>query len=225
LIGIHLGRNQKLRVGALEEALKQCYDQIGSGSLSDHRNSSEPDSENGDNEKIQYLDSPPDTQETDFSISFEPQMDSIIDPVNVKKTDFTLPTFPISMGRPALHRAASTGNESMICLLLDKGANINVQDSLGQTALHVAIESGSESAVKALLEKNIDANVKDSEGRTGLFQAVQNDNAVLAKLLLEAFVDVNATDVYGNAALHLAVEKGLEQITLLLLAYGADINC
>ena len=137
--------------------------------------------------------------------------------------------FPPSVPRleacpPALHRAASKGNESIARLLLDRGADITMHDHLGQTALHVAARSGREGIFKVLLEKKIDPNIKDSLGRTALFHAVESGSLKVVKGLLDASVDVNLKDMYGTAALHLAVEQASEPLIDMLLTYGADIN-
>ena len=129
-----------------------------------------------------------------------------------------------TLGRTALHRAVCNGNEAIVRLLLERGADIIKQDSYGQTALHIAVEKGCEGLVKVLLEKITDPNLTDSLGRTALFLAVQNENERVTKLLLEASIDVNWRDSIGNVALHIAAERGSEVLTLLLLTYGANID-
>lgn len=125
--------------------------------------------------------------------------------------------------RPALHRAASRGDESMCQLLINRGAEIGKFDGNGSTALHVAVAAGNLAIMRQMLEKN-HANVKDVIGRTALFSAVQSKNETAVQLMLDFKVDIDCRDVLGEVALHLAVEEGSESIVTILLEHGADID-
>ncbi|KAL9065631.1 MAG: hypothetical protein Q9157_007407 [Trypethelium eluteriae] len=220
-------RNQKVRLRALEEAVGKYSEGLLPPTVPDKEipvlpHDSEP--EVADSGICVSNDSPPDETEAAVTGCQFPPMEQSVWPPNPGLNDISLPVPEMELGRPALHRAACRGNTSMTRLLVDKGADITIQDSLGQTALHIAVENGREEIVEILLENNANPNVKDSLGRTALFRAVQLENLEIAKRLLEAFVDVNLKDMYGNAALHFAVERESEPLTLLLLTYGADVN-
>ena len=58
-------------------------------------------------------------------------------------------------------------------LLIENGANINVQDGDGYTALIWAAKNSHTEARKALLEKGDDLNVRDAAGTTKLMRAAQ----------------------------------------------------
>ena len=53
-------------------------------------------------------------------------------------------------GSAALHRAAVSGHEAVVWLLLEKGAEVNVKNKYGSTALHWAAEGGHEAVVRLL---------------------------------------------------------------------------
>lgn len=129
-------------------------------------------------------------------------------------------------GQTSLHRAVCSENESMVRILLDRGADISRKDANGNTALHLAAANkyGSEALVKLLLDESADSNAQDHLGQTALFAAVQNGNEEAVKLLLDSSVDINSKDSMGNVALHYAVEDGAESMVLLLLSHGADID-
>lgn len=192
------GRNQKHRIQALEAAVAQSI------------NGLTPPRE------AMLLD--------DILYEHEPAAapgDRAIDPV---LTDSSPPLLA-DMARTALHRAVCSGNESMVRLLLERGADIAKPDGNGNTALHLAAESGGGELLQLLLEKSADPNAIDYLGRTALFAAVLGENETTTELLLKSpRIDVNAKDLMGNVALHMAVECGSEPLALLLLAHGADIN-
>ena len=89
-------------------------------------------------------------------------------------------------GQTALHIAAFSGNDSMIQLLVGKGADINAiaeaEDS-GGTALHWAAFAGHATSCKLLLELGVDAAVVNQHGRTAKMIAERNGNAGVAALL------------------------------------------
>lgn len=74
-------------------------------------------------------------------------------------------------GARPLHRAAATGSESIVKLLLEQGVAVNAQCNNGSTALHWAAENGNESVVKLLLQKDARVNIQDKKGRTALHLA------------------------------------------------------
>ncbi|KAH6659443.1 ankyrin repeat-containing domain protein [Truncatella angustata] len=129
--------------------------------------------------------------------------------------------------RTALHRAVCNGNDSMIRILLDNGADITKVDENGNSILHLAAECANEETISILLSKGGDPNGKNYLGRTALFSAAQVGNDAAAKALLaqsSPIIDINWRDSAGMVALHLAVDNGFESMTRLLLANGANVN-
>ncbi len=84
-------------------------------------------------------------------------------------------------------------------LLVDKDADLNIQNNEGWTALHMATRySNTESTfetVKLLVEKGADLNIKEEEGWTALHLAAAYSNTEstleTVKLLIDAGADVN----------------------------------
>ncbi|HTF31118.1 MAG TPA: ankyrin repeat domain-containing protein, partial [Flavitalea sp.] len=69
-------------------------------------------------------------------------------------------------GESLLHVAVKSGHLSMVKLLLENGASINIQDESGNTPLHYAAANGKKDTVKYLLEKGVDSalvNVKEQK--------------------------------------------------------------
>ena len=74
-----------------------------------------------------------------------------------------------------LHWAADRGDVEIIELLLEKGSDVNSQDSEGQSALHYACSVGHEPAIQILLKHKIDLDIKDSEGQTAM-DLIENED-------------------------------------------------
>nr|KAG5710146.1 hypothetical protein BaRGS_006665 [Batillaria attramentaria] len=93
-----------------------------------------------------------------------------------------------SKHRTALHFAASQGNELIVKVLLDKGANPNMKDILGNTPMHLGQSS--------LWESN-------TKPRT----AAVTGHVPVVTLLLKAGTDIKAADRFGRTPLNLAKSR------------------
>ena len=73
-------------------------------------------------------------------------------------------------GFPALHIAV-WGNSKLVKLLVDEGANVNVQDKNGDTAMAIATECGQIETVLFLLDNGANPNIRNVNGRSVLGKA------------------------------------------------------
>jgi ankyrin repeat protein len=124
-------------------------------------------------------------------------------------------------GRTALIYASEQGNEALVRLLLDRGADVNAKDGGNVTALHKA-SYGHPSVVRLLLERGADINAEDKGERRPLINAVKNGHDEVSKILIEKGANVNIKDSDGITPLEHAIEGNQESIVRLLLAKGAD---
>jgi len=127
----------------------------------------------------------------------------------------------------ALMKASGNGHEKVVKLLLDKGADVNLQSKYAETALMKASGNGHEKVVKVLLAKG--AEVDQGEGTsdgTALSQAFEEGHEEVVKLLLAKGADANLRDVIGRTILMRALssEDVNEKMVKVLLAGGADAN-
>jgi Ankyrin repeats (3 copies)/NACHT domain/Ankyrin repeats (many copies)/Ankyrin repeat len=127
-----------------------------------------------------------------------------------------------SDGTTVLHEAARSGNEAMVRLLLEKGANLKTKGRRGETVLHVAAWSGNEAMVRLLLEKGANLKTKDRRGETVLHVAAGSGNEAMVRLLLEKGAGLKAKDEDGTTVLHWAAWSGDEATIRLLVEKGAD---
>ncbi len=130
----------------------------------------------------------------------------------------------------ALQRALKNGNEEMVKLLIDNGANINFANSYGQNT-HIlidAIEDNNIDLINLILKYNSDINYKIVYGKfmsyTALMYAAYHGNIDIVKLLIQAQADVNAHNEMGQTALEIAIRHNHENIARLLIENQANID-
>ena len=133
---------------------------------------------------------------------------------------------PVS-GMTALMFAIAKGHDEIIKLLLDNGADVNV-DAHGTTALTGAVAAERNIAViKMLLDKGANVNyiANPESGMTALMFAAFKGHADIVKILLDKGADVNATGKDGMTALRMALlsDKSFAVIKMLL-DKGASVN-
>jgi ankyrin repeat protein len=129
-------------------------------------------------------------------------------------------------GRTPFWSAAWNGNEAVMKLLLEKGADVGSKDTRnGRTPLSWAAKNGHEALVKLMLERGADLESKDTHhGRTPLSWAAENGHEVVVKLLLEKGADVGCKSDSGRTPLGWAAWNGHEAVMELLLK-EADLEC
>lgn len=124
-------------------------------------------------------------------------------------------------GRTALSLAAENGQEAMVKILLENGAEL---DSNGQAVLWWAARYGHDKVVKLLLDKGAKTDSTDDCGQTPLSAAAQKGHEMVVKLLLENGADVNSKVAYGKTALSFAAAEGHITILKLLIENGAKLD-
>ena len=124
-------------------------------------------------------------------------------------------------GNSALILAANDGQDAIVNLLLNRGADTSIKDSEGNgTALLRAVDSGHLPTVKLLL-KYADVACRDDKERGLLHGAAVGGHDEIVALLLRKGLDASPVDLSGSTPLHDASRAGAWAITQLLLNASA----
>lgn len=89
-------------------------------------------------------------------------------------------------GRRALVAAALGGHETVVCQLIEAGADVDAKTKEGQTALMGAAVNGNSRVVNILLSRGADVNLKDGYEFTALMYADGAGKSEVRELLVKA---------------------------------------
>ena len=127
-----------------------------------------------------------------------------------------------------LQIAAYKGNEAVVRLLLDRGADVN-QSSIHSSTLDYAIAEGWEPVVRLLLERGAGVTIEAAspyyglKGLASLILAARAGHVGITKLVLDNGTYPRPRTSYSEAYRE-AIAQGHQSVADLLLAYGADPN-
>ena len=127
-------------------------------------------------------------------------------------------------GEPLIIKAAQKGYPEMVKMLLEHGADIEVQDKDGLTALFSAAYEGHTSVVQLLLNNGADFTARNQYGMTALLWAAWNGYLDTLQVLLDHGEDVDVKDDDGETALMKAAFQGHGNIINVLLERGAAVD-
>jgi ankyrin repeat protein len=111
---------------------------------------------------------------------------------------------------------------SVICLLIDRGADLNAADREGKSALHQASASGIVTLIDLLLDKGASIDVQDKSGKTPLYLAAEECNPAAVARLLARGANSNHRTMHGATPLMSAASGGSKRVVQALLDYEGD---
>lgn len=123
--------------------------------------------------------------------------------------------------RTPLHEAARKGWLEGVNLLLNAGANVNVEDDNGATPLLLAVRASKLAVARRLLQSNASL-ARPRKARLGLLHEASTPE--MAQLLLDAGVAIDEPDVSGATALHHQAKAGRLAMVDFLLRNGAQVH-
>lgn len=123
--------------------------------------------------------------------------------------------------------AASSGNVSLLKLLLDRGANVNAKTQQGEFPLKLAAIGLHKNCVQLLLDRGADVNATDATGQTALaaIMPVVSTPVAGSRPVNPAPVPVGGRFIGGRQMVSGAFKEDLPaEIARLLLDHGAKIQ-
>ena len=129
--------------------------------------------------------------------------------------------------RTPLMTACEYGHVNTVTILIEHGANVNLQDRDGLTAVHYAVR-GSQACeiLSCLMENGADVDAKTFDDCTPLMRAAEIGDTKVATFLIEHGANVDLPDKTGATALYYALKcpGNLCEVMSFLIENGADIN-
>ena len=126
------------------------------------------------------------------------------------------------LGDTPIWIAADSGDQIIVRLLLEWGADPNEVAINRSTALEQAVWRGAEEVVWELLEVGASTNGTGINGRNPLEMAIWNGDVAIVELLLDFGAVCNRDSVGGNSPLILAIESEQLDVISALLDRGAE---
>lgn len=120
-----------------------------------------------------------------------------------------------------LHYCVILNNAKLVKLLLDNGANLNLQDVYGNTSLHYSIIENNVEIFNMLLnhgKNNINLNLWNIDGEIPLHKAILREEIQYVDKLVEKS-NLNIQDKYGNSCLCLLIKFDLWKNYIDILKY------
>ncbi|KAK6518203.1 hypothetical protein TWF506_005362 [Arthrobotrys conoides] len=128
----------------------------------------------------------------------------------------------IDRGCP-LKYAADNGDEKMVALLLQNGANPHLLDQYPTMVFNAAMK-GHISTIQLLLDNGIDIDAKGYNDQTLLAYAASRGHLGIVQLLLDRGANIHAADNKGQTPLWKAALKGQPAVVRLLLERGSGVD-
>lgn len=122
-----------------------------------------------------------------------------------------------------LSNAIIASDEDRVKFLIDKGADVNKQDSQGWTPLANAARQRKDKIAEILIEHGADPNLA-SDGTTPLIAALMRDSVPTIEVLLKHGAKIEEPGTEGYRPLSMAIADSRYDSAKALIEHGADIN-
>lgn len=128
------------------------------------------------------------------------------------------------LGTTPLHEASARGSVKVMQVLLDHGADIDLEDKAQQSPLILASALGKDKSVAFLLDKGAHIQTEGPRNHSPLHSATCGGSTSTVQLLLDRGADPNRPSQYGHTPLYKAISYKRYEVAALLIKHGADIE-
>ena len=125
---------------------------------------------------------------------------------------------------PHKYRELYKNNKNIISLLLEKGANPNLDLPNIETPLRFAVAKKDKDVISLLTEKNADINFVDSKKQTPLHRAILDESENMVNFLLEKGAEINHDVKNIETPLRYAISHDKKNMASHLIKDGATID-
>lgn len=115
------------------------------------------------------------------------------------------------LGKTPLHQSLTGGNDEIINLLIEHGADVNAQDNTGLTPLHIAAWWSVTTRAKILIDHGANVRATDKFGDTPLHTAAMHGRGKMCLFLINSGADTSIKNLDGRTARDLATLQGEEE--------------
>ena len=123
-----------------------------------------------------------------------------------------------------LVEAVGRGDQHIIKLMMDRGANPQGTDRSGNTAVLAAAAQGNLALARKFADLGSDIDRKGGTGFTPLGIAALNGDVRMVQFLIKSGAQLDTRNDNGGSALTNALEAGNYRVADLLLKAGADVD-
>ena len=131
-------------------------------------------------------------------------------------------------GNTALHHAVLSNHPSIVHLLINSGANLNIEDSSGFTAMQRAVQREYNDITLMLALAGAKTTCTDAPTYQDFISAAKSarpiDVAIVTCMLDKDTSMLSMQDSFGNTALHYAVKSHSQHISALLIRRNTNLN-
>ena len=110
-----------------------------------------------------------------------------------------------------LRTASGSGQEQVVKMLLERGADVNAASKNGLTALHLATVSIYPELVQLLVDQGAETDSADDEGETALYKAVALNRRPAVKILMQSGADTQLRTREGKRPYDVARSRRLRR--------------
>jgi ankyrin repeat protein len=114
-------------------------------------------------------------------------------------------------------------NQSLAEILIENGANLDIQNNNGYTALIYAAENENLDLAKKLIDSGANLDIQDNQGYTALMEAATCNNSDLTEKLIDSGANLDIQNNNGYTALIYAARKNSDLAKKLIVS-DADVN-